>query len=218
PSRGRAQPPSVPPAGDRAARGAGPGDTGTPRGHSATPRGHRGPPWASRGQQAAPPGPPGAEERSAQATFVAWRRYRQACELHLRLAPPPPGPVCNRSFDLYACWGDAVPNSTATVPCPWYLPWHHRVQGGVVARGQPGDSAGTARGQRGDSPVTARGQCRAAWWRGDSPGTVRKKGEARAPALMRAASGRLSWRAPSVSSLASGNAPATILGPGGARR
>uniref|UniRef100_A0A8U8BTQ5 Uncharacterized protein n=1 Tax=Geospiza parvula TaxID=87175 RepID=A0A8U8BTQ5_GEOPR len=56
------------------------------------------------------------------------------CELHLRLAPPPPGPVCNRSFDLYACWGDAVPNSTATVPCPWYLPWYHRVQGGVVAR------------------------------------------------------------------------------------
>ncbi|NXM45404.1 GIPR protein, partial [Gymnorhina tibicen] len=47
---------------------------------------------------------------------------------------PPPGPVCNRSFDLYACWGDAVPNSTATVPCPWYLPWYHRVQGGVVAR------------------------------------------------------------------------------------
>ncbi|CAN8179255.1 unnamed protein product [Coccothraustes coccothraustes] len=80
------------------------------------------------------PGPPGAEERSAQATVAAWRQYRQACELHLRLAPPPPGPVCNRSFDLYACWGDAVPNSTATVPCPWYLPWYHRVQGGVVAR------------------------------------------------------------------------------------
>ncbi|XP_077645243.1 gastric inhibitory polypeptide receptor [Lonchura striata] len=84
----------------------------------------------------APPGhvPPGAEERSARATVVAWRQYRQACELHLRLAPPAPGPVCNRSFDLYACWGDAVPNSTATVPCPWYLPWYHRVQGGVVAR------------------------------------------------------------------------------------
>ncbi|KAM4752074.1 glucagon receptor-like isoform 2-T2 [Cyanocitta cristata] len=91
------------------------------------------------GQWAATPaplsyGPHGAEERSAQATVVAWRQYRQACELHLRLAPPAPGPVCNRSFDLYACWGDAVPNSTATVPCPWYLPWYHRVQGGVVAR------------------------------------------------------------------------------------
>ncbi|KAM7026364.1 gastric inhibitory polypeptide receptor-like [Acridotheres tristis] len=74
--------------------------------------------------RSAPPRPPWS--RGAQ--------YRQACELHLRLAPPPPGPVCNRSFDLYACWGDAVPNSTATVPCPWYLPWYHRVQDGVVAR------------------------------------------------------------------------------------
>ncbi|XP_058684322.1 gastric inhibitory polypeptide receptor isoform X2 [Poecile atricapillus] len=91
------------------------------------------------GQQAATPAPlshvpPGAEDRSAQATVLAWLQYRQSCELHLLLAPPSPGPVCNRSFDLYACWGDAVPNSTATVPCPWYLPWYHRVQGGVVAR------------------------------------------------------------------------------------
>ncbi|XP_035169123.1 glucagon receptor-like, partial [Oxyura jamaicensis] len=73
-------------------------------------------------------------ERSAQATLAAWQRYRHACELRLRLDPPAPGPVCNRSFDMYVCWGDAPPNSTATVPCPWYLPWHHRVQGGVVAR------------------------------------------------------------------------------------
>ncbi|KAM4752075.1 gastric inhibitory polypeptide receptor-like isoform 3-T3 [Cyanocitta cristata] len=47
------------------------------------------------GQWAATPaplsyGPHGAEERSAQATVVAWRQYRQACELHLRLAPPAP--------------------------------------------------------------------------------------------------------------------------------
>ncbi|XP_075346164.1 gastric inhibitory polypeptide receptor isoform X2 [Mycteria americana] len=74
------------------------------------------------------------EERSAQATLAAWREYRHACELRLRLDPPALGPVCNRSFDMYACWGDAAPNSTVTVPCPWYLPWHHRVQGGVVAR------------------------------------------------------------------------------------
>ncbi|XP_068280970.1 gastric inhibitory polypeptide receptor [Nyctibius grandis] len=74
------------------------------------------------------------EERSAQATLAAWHEYRRACELRLHLDPPAPGPVCNRSFDMYACWGDAAPNSTVTVPCPWYLPWHHRVQGGVVAR------------------------------------------------------------------------------------
>ncbi|XP_067170497.1 gastric inhibitory polypeptide receptor [Apteryx mantelli] len=72
--------------------------------------------------------------RSAEDTLVAWREYRHACELRLRHDPPAPGPVCNRSFDMYVCWGDAAPNSTATAPCPWYLPWHHRVQGGVVAR------------------------------------------------------------------------------------
>ncbi|XP_062368478.1 LOW QUALITY PROTEIN: gastric inhibitory polypeptide receptor [Cinclus cinclus] len=111
------------------------------------------------GQRAATPAPlshvpSGAEERSAQATVVAWRQYRQACELHLRLAPPPPGPVCNRSFDLYACWGDAVPNSTATVPCPWYLPWYHRGNGdtprvpagGRVTERDSGDSGVTVQG------------------------------------------------------------------------
>ncbi|XP_025000272.2 gastric inhibitory polypeptide receptor [Gallus gallus] len=77
----------------------------------------------------------GAEgERSAAATLAAWQQYRHACELRLLHDPPAPGPVCNRSFDMYVCWGDAAPNSTATSPCPWYLPWHHRVQGGVVVR------------------------------------------------------------------------------------
>ncbi|XP_053908808.1 gastric inhibitory polypeptide receptor [Cuculus canorus] len=77
----------------------------------------------------------GAEEdRSAQATLAAWHDYRLSCERRLLLDPPPPGPFCNRTFDMYACWGDAAPNTTATVPCPWYLPWHHRVQDGVVVR------------------------------------------------------------------------------------
>ncbi|XP_064904425.1 gastric inhibitory polypeptide receptor-like [Columba livia] len=76
----------------------------------------------------------GAEERSAQATLAAWHQYRHECHLRLRLEPPATGPVCNRTFDMYACWGDGVPNSTVTVPCPWYLPWHHRVQDGVVTR------------------------------------------------------------------------------------
>ncbi|XP_053824472.1 gastric inhibitory polypeptide receptor [Vidua chalybeata] len=110
------------------------------------------------GQRVATPAPlshvpPGAEERSAQATVVAWRQYRQACELHLRLAPPAPGPVCNRSFDLYACWGDAVPNSTATVPCPWYLPWYHRGN----AAGTAGDSGGQRGTAGGDSRATVQG-------------------------------------------------------------
>uniref|UniRef100_A0A8B9M9B2 G-protein coupled receptors family 2 profile 2 domain-containing protein n=1 Tax=Accipiter nisus TaxID=211598 RepID=A0A8B9M9B2_9AVES len=52
---------------------------------------------------------------------------------HLHPFRCPPGPICNHSFDMYACWGDAAPNSTVTVPCPWYLPWCS-VQDGVVAR------------------------------------------------------------------------------------
>jgi len=35
-----------------------------------------------------------------------------------------PGVVCNRTFDKYACWPDALPNTTVSVACPWYLPWH----------------------------------------------------------------------------------------------
>lgn len=36
------------------------------------------------------------------------------------------GLVCNRTFDKYACWPDGLPNTTVSVSCPWYLPWHHR--------------------------------------------------------------------------------------------
>lgn len=37
---------------------------------------------------------------------------------------PPPGLVCNGSFDMYVCWDYAAPNVTARASCPWYLPWH----------------------------------------------------------------------------------------------
>uniref|UniRef100_A0A8C1NZW4 Glucagon receptor a n=1 Tax=Cyprinus carpio TaxID=7962 RepID=A0A8C1NZW4_CYPCA len=43
-----------------------------------------------------------------------------------------PGLVCNRTFDKYACWPDALPNTTVSVACPWYLPWHKEVQHGLV--------------------------------------------------------------------------------------
>ncbi|GLD74414.1 glucagon receptor, partial [Lates japonicus] len=42
------------------------------------------------------------------------------------------GLVCNRTFDNYACWPDGLPNTTVSVSCPWYLPWHHKVQHGMV--------------------------------------------------------------------------------------
>uniref|UniRef100_A0A4W5PVH6 G-protein coupled receptors family 2 profile 1 domain-containing protein n=1 Tax=Hucho hucho TaxID=62062 RepID=A0A4W5PVH6_9TELE len=35
---------------------------------------------------------------------------------------------------MYACWPDGLPNTTVSVSCPWYLPWHHKVQHGSVYR------------------------------------------------------------------------------------
>ncbi|XP_067412659.1 gastric inhibitory polypeptide receptor [Emydura macquarii macquarii] len=75
-----------------------------------------------------------SSEKSAKDTFAAWRQYQQECERSMAEEPAPTGLVCNRTFDMYACWGDALPNTTAIVPCPWYLPWHHRVPDGFVMR------------------------------------------------------------------------------------
>ncbi|KFR04660.1 Glucagon receptor, partial [Nipponia nippon] len=36
--------------------------------------------------------------------------------------------VCNRTFDKFSCWPDTPPNSTASVPCPWFLPWYQKVK------------------------------------------------------------------------------------------
>lgn len=37
--------------------------------------------------------------------------------------------VCNRTFDKFSCWPDTPPNSTASVPCPWFLPWYQKGNG-----------------------------------------------------------------------------------------
>uniref|UniRef100_A0A674I7F6 Gastric inhibitory polypeptide receptor n=1 Tax=Terrapene triunguis TaxID=2587831 RepID=A0A674I7F6_9SAUR len=63
--------------------------------------------------------------KSAKDMFAAWRQYQQECERSMAEEPYPAGLMCNRTFDMYACWGDTLPNTTAMVPCPWYLPWHH---------------------------------------------------------------------------------------------
>uniref|UniRef100_A0A672UR63 Glucagon receptor n=1 Tax=Strigops habroptila TaxID=2489341 RepID=A0A672UR63_STRHB len=42
--------------------------------------------------------------------------------------PAPTELVCNRTFDKFSCWPDTPPNSTASVPCPWFLPWHQKVK------------------------------------------------------------------------------------------
>ncbi|XP_061830415.2 glucagon receptor-like [Nerophis lumbriciformis] len=62
----------------------------------------------------------------------SWKLYMDECELNNSRAPPNSGLVCNRTFDKYACWPDGLPNTTVSVSCPWYLPWYHKVQYGMV--------------------------------------------------------------------------------------
>ncbi|KAG7460247.1 hypothetical protein MATL_G00219490 [Megalops atlanticus] len=63
-----------------------------------------------------------------------WGMYKEECNRNMSSEPLPVGVVCNRTFDRYACWPDGLPNSTVSVSCPWYLPWHHKVQHGMVYR------------------------------------------------------------------------------------
>ncbi|XP_041861534.1 glucagon receptor [Melanotaenia boesemani] len=62
----------------------------------------------------------------------SWKLYMDECEHNNSKGPLSTGLVCNRTFDNYVCWPDGLPNSTVSVPCPWYLPWHHKVQHGMV--------------------------------------------------------------------------------------
>ncbi|XP_072423758.1 glucagon receptor-like, partial [Chiloscyllium punctatum] len=61
-------------------------------------------------------------------TVLAWRNYREDCLSKIQQEPKLYGTNCNRTFDLYACWPDGEPNSTVSVPCPWYLPWYDSVR------------------------------------------------------------------------------------------
>ncbi|XP_062420636.1 glucagon receptor isoform X2 [Pungitius pungitius] len=63
-----------------------------------------------------------------------WSSYKNQCLDHHSATPPATGPVCNRTFDLYACWPDGLPGTTANVSCPWFLPWYRTVQQGLVYR------------------------------------------------------------------------------------
>ncbi|XP_028268647.1 glucagon receptor isoform X2 [Parambassis ranga] len=62
----------------------------------------------------------------------SWMLYMEECGRNNSRDPPSTGLVCNRTFDNYACWPDGLPNTTVSVSCPWYLPWHHKVQHGMV--------------------------------------------------------------------------------------
>ncbi|XP_014743021.1 PREDICTED: glucagon receptor isoform X2 [Sturnus vulgaris] len=57
-----------------------------------------------------------------------WKEYSEECQRNMSRLPAPTELVCNRTFDKFSCWPDTMPNSTASVPCPWFLPWYHKVK------------------------------------------------------------------------------------------
>uniref|UniRef100_A0A8C2Z4F4 Glucagon receptor b n=1 Tax=Cyclopterus lumpus TaxID=8103 RepID=A0A8C2Z4F4_CYCLU len=63
-----------------------------------------------------------------------WSSYKNQCLNYHNATPPTTGLVCNRTFDLYACWPDGLPGTTVNVSCPWFLPWYRKVQQGLVYR------------------------------------------------------------------------------------
>ncbi|XP_077022329.1 LOW QUALITY PROTEIN: glucagon receptor [Tamandua tetradactyla] len=72
--------------------------------------------------------PQGPSAQVMDFLFEKWKLYGDQCHHNLSLLPPPTELVCNRTFDKYSCWPDTPPNTTANISCPWYLPWHHKVQ------------------------------------------------------------------------------------------
>ncbi|XP_073742131.1 glucagon receptor isoform X3 [Callorhinus ursinus] len=82
--------------------------------------------------------------------FEKWKLYGDQCLYNLSLLPPPTELVCNRTFDKYSCWPDTPPNTTANMSCPWYLPWHHKVQQRLVFK-KCGPDGQWVRGPRGQS-------------------------------------------------------------------
>ncbi|XP_029013923.1 glucagon receptor isoform X2 [Betta splendens] len=63
-----------------------------------------------------------------------WSSYKNQCLDYFNATPPASGLVCYRTFDQYACWPDGRPGTTVNVSCPWFLPWHRKVQHGLVYR------------------------------------------------------------------------------------
>uniref|UniRef100_A0A3Q3E3C4 Glucagon receptor b n=1 Tax=Labrus bergylta TaxID=56723 RepID=A0A3Q3E3C4_9LABR len=68
------------------------------------------------------------------ATLLLWcqiyrsdpKSYKNQCLDNINTTPPATGLVCNRTFDLYACWPDGLPGTTVNVSCPWFLPWYRK--------------------------------------------------------------------------------------------
>ncbi|KAG8448451.1 hypothetical protein GDO86_015515 [Hymenochirus boettgeri] len=78
--------------------------------------------------------PKGCRTQSFHDMVQSWEKYKEDCEERMRTEPPLSGVFCNRTFDLYACWGDAPANTTHAEPCPSFLPWYAKVKEGFVFR------------------------------------------------------------------------------------
>ncbi|CAM9398214.1 unnamed protein product [Lampetra planeri] len=75
-----------------------------------------------------------ASPKILEDTYERWNGYRKDCYQQQELQPLPMGVYCNRTFDRYACWPDALPDSVVNVSCPWYVPWHDKVRHGLAYR------------------------------------------------------------------------------------
>ncbi|KAM8952309.1 gastric inhibitory polypeptide receptor [Pelodytes ibericus] len=76
----------------------------------------------------------GCRSHTVHDTVQAWKKYQDECEDRMRSEPVLSGVFCNRTFDMYVCWGDAAANTTHAEPCPSYLPWYSQVRDGFVFR------------------------------------------------------------------------------------
>ncbi|XP_059527684.1 glucagon receptor [Myotis daubentonii] len=117
---------------------------------------------AAAGLPAAPPTLPAQLQapraQMMDSVFENWKLYGEQCLHNLSLLPPPTELVCNRTFDKYSCWPDTRPNTTASIACPWYLPWYHKVQHRFVYK-TCGPDGQWVRGPQGQSLRNA-SQCR----------------------------------------------------------
>ncbi|XP_064323246.1 glucagon receptor isoform X1 [Phalacrocorax carbo] len=87
---------------------------------------HSGPHW--QGMDDTPPCPQGPSAQITDFLFESWKAYSEECHRNMSRLPAPTELVCNRTFDKFSCWPDTLPNSTASVPCPWFLPWYQKVK------------------------------------------------------------------------------------------
>uniref|UniRef100_A0A8C4LAP2 Glucagon receptor n=1 Tax=Equus asinus asinus TaxID=83772 RepID=A0A8C4LAP2_EQUAS len=112
-----------------------------------------------RGPESGPrlPAPQAPSAQVMDFLFEKWKLYGDQCLHNLSLLPPPTELVCNRTFDKYSCWPDTPPNTTANISCPWYLPWHHKVQHRLVFK-RCGPDGQWVRGPRGQ-PWRNASQC-----------------------------------------------------------